>query len=111
MESEQPWPKQKFKRGRNQKKGLVEVEPTFGCRDFYPQQMRLQRWLFDNFRSVASLYGFQVSEFLGYSDTQEYDAPIVEAQELYLTRTGEEIVDQLFLLPQRMTGKSPFALK
>jgi histidyl-tRNA synthetase len=35
-------------------------------------------------------------EFLGHSDTQEYDAPIVEAQELYKRKAGEEIVEQMF---------------
>eukprot|EP01127_Copromyxa_protea_P004784 TRINITY_DN1460_c0_g1_i1.p1 TRINITY_DN1460_c0_g1~~TRINITY_DN1460_c0_g1_i1.p1 ORF type:complete len:413 (-),score=115.26 TRINITY_DN1460_c0_g1_i1:193-1347(-) len=64
---------------------MVEVEPTFGTRDFYPQDMRLQRWLFDNFRAVAKSYGFQ-----------EYDAPLVEEQELYQRKAGEEIVDQMY---------------
>lgn len=48
------------KRGRAGNKGMVEVEPTFGCRDFYPEDMRRQRWLFDHFRAVAKIYGFQV---------------------------------------------------
>lgn len=60
-------------RGR-QKKGMIELEPTIGCRylrinkflglipsrDFYPEDMRFQRWLFDNMRETARLFGFQV---------------------------------------------------
>jgi histidyl-tRNA synthetase len=34
--------------------------------------MRLQRWLFDHFRTVGRLCGFE-----------EYDAPVLERQELY----------------------------
>lgn len=58
------------KRGRASKKGMVEVEPTFGTRDFYPQDMRLQRWLFDHFRAVAKQYGFQVSGFTTNADLE-----------------------------------------
>eukprot|EP01126_Amoeba_proteus_P061005 TRINITY_DN8141_c0_g2_i1.p1 TRINITY_DN8141_c0_g2~~TRINITY_DN8141_c0_g2_i1.p1 ORF type:complete len:477 (+),score=109.64 TRINITY_DN8141_c0_g2_i1:83-1432(+) len=78
------------KRDRAKNKGMVEVEPTYGCRDFYPQEMRLQRWIFDNWREVARLYGFQ-----------EYDAPILESQELYQRKAGEEIVDQMFAFQTR----------
>eukprot|EP01126_Amoeba_proteus_P061008 TRINITY_DN8141_c0_g4_i9.p1 TRINITY_DN8141_c0_g4~~TRINITY_DN8141_c0_g4_i9.p1 ORF type:complete len:410 (-),score=93.92 TRINITY_DN8141_c0_g4_i9:287-1438(-) len=52
--------------------------------------MRLQRWIFDNWREVARLYGFQ-----------EYDAPILESQELYQRKAGEEIVDQMFAFQTR----------
>lgn len=39
--------------------------------------MRLQRWLFDHFRNVGSLCGFE-----------EYDAPVLERQELYKRKVG-----------------------
>jgi hypothetical protein len=48
------------KRGRNQAKGMIEVEPVMGTRDFYPEDMRLRNWLFDNFRQVAKSFCFQV---------------------------------------------------
>ena len=48
------------KRGRNEKKGVIEVEPVMGTRDFYPEEMRLRNWLFDNFRQVARSFCFQV---------------------------------------------------
>lgn len=35
------------------------LEPPSGTRDFFPEEMRLQRWLFDRFRDTAQLYGFQ----------------------------------------------------
>jgi len=56
-----------------------------GTRDFYPPEMRVQNWLFDNFRETARRFGFQ-----------EYDAPILENVELYERKAGEEIVDQMY---------------
>ena len=53
--------------------------------DFYPEEMRLQRWLFDQFRTVGNLCGFE-----------EYDAPVLERQELYKRKAGEEITDQMY---------------
>ena len=30
-----------------------------GTRDFYPEDMRIRNWLFDNFRSAARSHGFE----------------------------------------------------
>jgi histidyl-tRNA synthetase len=46
--------------------------------------MRLQRWLFDHFRAVGARCGFE-----------EYDAPVLERQELYKRKAGEEITQQM----------------
>ena len=56
-----------------------------GTRDFYPEDMRLRNWLFDNFDDAALLHGFQ-----------EYDAPVLESEELYTRKQGEEITQQLY---------------
>ena len=47
--------------------------------------MRFRNWLFGHFREVARLFGFS-----------EYDAPILENEELYTRKQGEEIVAQLY---------------
>ena len=47
--------------------------------------MRLRTWLFDHFRTVANAYGFE-----------EVDAPVVEHEDLFTRKAGEEIVDQLY---------------
>ena len=47
--------------------------------------MRLQRWLFDHFRAVGARCGFE-----------EYDAPVLERQELYKRKAGEEITQQMY---------------
>jgi len=56
-----------------------------GTRDFYPEEMRLRNWLFDNFTYASLLHGFE-----------EYDAPVLENEELYTRKQGEEIIKQLY---------------
>ncbi|MDE0954304.1 MAG: histidine--tRNA ligase [Candidatus Poseidoniales archaeon] len=56
-----------------------------GTRDFYPEDMRLRNWLFDNFDDAALLHGFE-----------EYDAPVLEHEDLYTRKQGEEITQQLY---------------
>lgn len=41
-------------------KGMIEVQSVHGTRDFYPDDMRIQNWLFDQFKSVAHSFAFQV---------------------------------------------------
>jgi histidyl-tRNA synthetase len=47
--------------------------------------MRLRNWLFDNFDDAALLHGFE-----------EYDAPVLEHEDLYTRKQGEEITQQLY---------------
>ena len=56
-----------------------------GTRDFYPEDMRMRNWLFDHFIDAARLHGFE-----------EYDAPVLESEELYTRKAGEEITQQLY---------------
>ena len=56
-----------------------------GTRDFYPEDMRIRNWLFDNFRAAARSHGFE-----------EYDSPVLEHEELYTRKQGEEITQQLY---------------
>ena len=62
-----------------------KLNPPRGTRDFYPDDLRLRTWLFDHFRGVATGFGFE-----------EVDAPVLEHQELFTRKAGEEIVDQLY---------------
>jgi histidyl-tRNA synthetase len=56
-----------------------------GTRDFYPEDHRLREWLFDHFRAVSRSFGFE-----------GVDAPVLEYEELFTRKAGEEIVDQLY---------------
>lgn len=63
----------------------IDTEPPSGTRDFFPEQMRLQTWLFGHFRATARRFAFQ-----------EYDAPVLENEELYKRKGGEEITEQMY---------------
>lgn len=67
------------------KQPKLETNPPKGTRDFYPQDMRLRTWLFDQWRDVAQTFGFS-----------EYDAPVLESESLYTRKAGEEVTQQLY---------------
>ena len=62
-----------------------QLQPPRGTRDFYPEDMRRREWLFGHFRAVAASFGYE-----------EVDAPVLEHEELFTRKAGEEIVEQLF---------------
>eukprot|EP01102_Stenamoeba_stenopodia_P022566 TRINITY_DN9467_c0_g1_i1.p1 TRINITY_DN9467_c0_g1~~TRINITY_DN9467_c0_g1_i1.p1 ORF type:complete len:541 (-),score=191.10 TRINITY_DN9467_c0_g1_i1:149-1771(-) len=66
-------------------KTVIDVQPLPGLRDFHPDQMAIRNWLFGIWREVSKTFAFA-----------EYDAPMLERQELYKRKAGEEIVDQMF---------------
>jgi histidyl-tRNA synthetase len=47
--------------------------------------MRIRNTIFDAWKKAARLYGFE-----------EYDAPVVESEELLTRKSGEEIIDQIY---------------
>lgn len=61
----------------------LSIQPYKGARDFYPPDKRLQKYMFAKWRKVAESFGYE-----------EYDAPILEPLEIYLAKTGEEIVNE-----------------
>ena len=61
----------------------LSTQPYKGARDFYPPDKRLQKYMFAKWREVVERYGYE-----------EYDAPILEPLEIYLAKTGEEIVNE-----------------
>ncbi len=61
----------------------LSTQPYKGARDFYPEDKRVQKYMFDVVRKTVERFGYE-----------EYDAPILEPLELYLAKTGEEIVNE-----------------
>lgn len=62
-----------------------------GTRDFYPEEMAFQNWLFGKARQVSKRFGYE-----------EYEGPILEPLELYAAKSGEELVKkQTFSLKDR----------
>jgi histidyl-tRNA synthetase len=78
--------------------GMIDVNPVAGTRDFPPSEMRLRKWLFDKFHTVAKQFGFE-----------EYDAPILEPEELYTRKGGEEITQQMYNFKDK--SEQPVALR
>ena len=60
----------------------LSTKPYKGARDFYPEDKRLQKYMFGVLRNVAESYGYN-----------EYDAPILESFEIFAAKSGQEIVD------------------
>uniref|UniRef100_A0A7S0X107 histidine--tRNA ligase n=1 Tax=Chlamydomonas leiostraca TaxID=1034604 RepID=A0A7S0X107_9CHLO len=66
-------------------KGMIDTQPPRGTRDFFPEEHRLRNWLFGEFSAVSNLFGFE-----------QWDAPVLESEELFVRKAGEEITDQLY---------------
>lgn len=54
-----------------------------GTRDFYPEDMAIQKYIFDIMRHTAEQFGYA-----------EYDAPLLEDAALYKAKSGDEIVNE-----------------
>lgn len=61
----------------------LSTQPYKGARDFYPEEMRLEKYIFSKWREVCERFGYE-----------EYDAPILEPTELYLSKGNEEIIKE-----------------
>ena len=64
---------------------LTPLSCHAGTRDFHPDEMRQRNWLFDHMASVSRLFAFE-----------QVDAPVLESEELFVRKAGEEITDQLY---------------
>lgn len=61
----------------------LSTQPYKGTRDFYPEDKRLQKYMFNTMRRVVERFGYE-----------EYDAAILESLELYAAKSGQEIVNE-----------------
>jgi histidyl-tRNA synthetase len=61
----------------------LSVESYKGTRDFYPEDMAVQKYLFKKMRETVESFGYV-----------EYGASILEETELYRAKSGEEIVNE-----------------
>jgi histidyl-tRNA synthetase len=61
----------------------LSTQPYKGARDFYPEDKRLQKYMFGVMREVCERFGYE-----------EYDAPILEPTELFASKTSDEIVNE-----------------
>ncbi len=61
----------------------LSTQPYKGARDFYPEDKRLQDYMFNTIRQTVRKFGYE-----------EYDAPMIEPLELYAAKSGTEIVNE-----------------
>ncbi len=61
----------------------LSTQPYKGARDYYPEDKRLQKYLFKVMRETVERFGYE-----------EYDAPILEPTELFASKTSDEIVNE-----------------
>ena len=69
----------------------VSIQPVKGTREFYPEDMVVRQWMYDQIRHVSESFGYQ-----------EWDGPFLEKIDLYAAKSGEELVkEQAFVFPDR----------
>lgn len=61
----------------------LSTQPYKGARDFYPEDKRIQQYMFKTLGKVIERFGYE-----------EIDAPVLEPLELYAAKSGEEIVNE-----------------
>lgn len=61
----------------------LSTQPYKGARDFYPEDKRLQNYIFNVWKRVCERFGYE-----------EYTAPVLESIELYTSKTSDEIVNE-----------------
>lgn len=61
----------------------MTIEPYKGVRDFYPEDQRVQNYIFAAMKRAVERFGYE-----------EYNASVLESTELYLSKTSEEIVNE-----------------
>lgn len=60
----------------------LSTQPYKGVRDFYPEDMRVQNYIYGTWTRVCELFGYE-----------QYSASVLESAEIYEAKSGQEIVD------------------
>lgn len=61
----------------------LSSQPYKGTRDYYPEDKRIQNYIFNTWRRVVESYGYQ-----------EYGAPLLEPLEVYTAKSGQELAGE-----------------
>ena len=64
-------------------KPKISTEPYKGVRDFYPEDMAIQNYIFNVWKKTAESFGYS-----------EYGASILEPTDLYKAKSGDELVNE-----------------
>lgn len=60
----------------------LSTQPYRGTRDFYPQDKRIQNYIFQTWRTVAERFGYE-----------DYGAPMLEPFELFAAKSGQDLIN------------------
>lgn len=60
---------------------MAKIKTVKGVREFYPEEMSLRNYLYENVRAASQSFGYQ-----------EWDGPFIETIDLYAAKSGEELV-------------------
>ncbi len=66
-----------------EKKQSISTEPYKGVRDFYPEDMAIENYIFSVWKKTAESFGYS-----------EYAASVLEPTELYKAKSGSELVNE-----------------
>ncbi len=61
----------------------LSPQPYKGTRDYYPEDKRIQNYIFNTWRRVVQLHGYE-----------EYGAPLLEPLEVYAAKSGQELANE-----------------
>ncbi|MBC7459487.1 histidine--tRNA ligase [Candidatus Saccharibacteria bacterium] len=61
----------------------LSSQPYKGTRDYYPDEKRVQNYIFATWRSVVERFGYE-----------EYGAPMIEPIDIYAAKSGQELVNE-----------------
>lgn len=61
----------------------LSAQPYKGTRDYYPEDKRVQNYIFNTWRKVVELHGYE-----------EYGAPMLEPLEVYTAKSGQELAGE-----------------
>lgn len=61
----------------------LSSQPYKGTRDYYPEDKRIQNYIFATWRNVVERYGYE-----------EYGAPLLEPLEVYTAKSGQELASE-----------------
>lgn len=69
----------------------LSSQPYKGTRDYYPEEKRIQNYIFNTWTHVVESFGYE-----------EYGAPILENLDIYAAKSGQELVnDQTYVFTDR----------
>lgn len=61
----------------------LSSQPYKGTRDYYPQEKRVQNYIFANWKRIAQRFGYE-----------EYGAPLLEPLDVYEAKSGQELANE-----------------